>query len=198
MKNLLIATRNEGKLKEIRLSLKATGLKLLTPQDAHLPESFDIAETGKSLRENVVLKAQGYAEKTGLLTLADDTGLFVRALDGGPGVLSRRYAPTAEARNKKLIKELKKYSDKSAFFKAIIALYHPRTKLLKTFVGVSQGLIIDQPRGKHGFGYDPIFYAFDLQKTFAQATLKEKLDASARGRALAKVRVFLRQLSFEE
>ncbi|MBI2009573.1 MAG: non-canonical purine NTP pyrophosphatase [Candidatus Chisholmbacteria bacterium] len=198
MQKLLVATRNSGKLQEIFAALGKIDFNLLSLQDARVPPGFDIAETGKTLRENVTLKAKGFSQKTGLLTLADDTGLFVKALHGRPGVLSRRYAPTPEDRNKKLIGELKKHTDKSAYFKAIIALYHPHTKLLKTFTGISRGLIIDQPQGTHGFGYDPIFFSTDLQKTFAQATLAEKLTSSARGLALAKVRIFLRQLVAED
>lgn len=197
MKKLLVATRNNGKRKEIFTALKDLGFLLLTPEDAKLPENFDVAETGHTLRSNVVLKAKGFSQKTGFLTLADDTGLFVKSLQGRPGVLSRRYAATDEERNKKLIKELKKYSDKSAYFKAVIAIYHPKTKVLKTFTGISHGKIIDKPIGRQGFGYDPIFFSTNLKKTFAQATLKEKLTASARGVALAKVRTFLRQLSLK-
>lgn len=197
MKKLLIATRNDAKLQEIYASLPRVGFKLVSPQAIKLPKSFAIAETGQTLRQNVLLKAKGFSAKTGLMTLADDTGLFVTALGGRPGVLSRRYALTAEARNKKLIKALKKHRDKSAYFKAVIAIYHAKTKLLKTFVGLSHGKILEKPQGTHGFGYDPIFFSQVLKKTFAQATLKEKLAASARGHALAKARAFLRQLSLE-
>jgi len=193
MRKLLVATRNNGKFREIFTSLSSIGLELISPREVFLPDNFDIAETGQTLRENVCIKAKGFGQKTALLTLADDTGLFVKSLQGRPGILSARFAPTAAARNKKLIQELRIHRDKSAYFKTIIALYHPQTKLLKTFVGVSHGKIMAKPQGTHGFGYDPVFFSTTLQKTFAQATLTEKLTVSARGRALAKAREFLRQ-----
>lgn len=193
MKKLLVATRNSGKLKEIFASLSELGFNLLSPQDVHLSDSFDVAETGSTLKENVILKATGFGQKTGLLTLADDTGLFVKALNGRPGVLSRRYGKTDDARNKKLIRELKTKKDTGAYFKATIAIYDPKSKKLKTATGIARGRIVAKPQGSHGFGYDPIFFSLALKKTFAQATFKEKLATSARGRALAKARAILRK-----
>lgn len=191
MKKLLIATRNQGKLQETKTSLNGLGFKLLTPKAAGIPDTFDVPEEKNTLRQNVLLKAKEYGTKTNLVTLADDTGLFVAALNGRPGVVSRRYGKGDKVRNQKLLAELKSTQDKSAYFKSVIAIYDPESKKLKTVTGIAHGRIVAKPQGNHGFGYDPIFFSATLKKTFAQASLKEKLSASARGRALAKARKIL-------
>jgi XTP/dITP diphosphohydrolase len=189
---LLIATSNSGKLNEFKHTLKGTGFDFLSPAEAGISKSFKVAETGATFKANAVLKAKAYANESGLMTLADDTGLIVDALDGKPGVFSRRYGPTAQKRNKKLLTQMQTITDRSARFESVVALFNPKTKILKTFTGKSEGHILSQPStGKHGFGYDPIFFFADLNKSFAQATIKEKNRVSHRGQALTKALKFL-------
>ena len=192
MKKLLLATTNQGKLEEFKHALKNIAFKLVSPQETGIAADFDVEETGSSLRENAILKAKAYANKSGVLTLTDDTGLIVETLDGRPGIHSARYAPNARARNKKLLQEMQTVNNRNAHFEAVIALYDPQRKRLKTCRGISKGKILHQPKGSGGFGYDPIFFSYDLNKSFGEASREDKLRVSARGLALKKVAKILK------
>lgn len=189
---LLIATSNMGKAKEINEALKGLSLKIKTLKDFHgieLPE-----ETGKTFFENAYLKAKYWAEKTGLMCLADDSGLEVEVLNGAPGIYSSRFAgenATDEENNRKLLELLQgiPLEKRKARFVCVIVVYHPSGKYITT-EGTWEGLIGFEPKGSYGFGYDPLFLIpeYNYQKTAAELPLEEKNKISHRGKALAKLK----------
>ncbi len=186
----LLATQNRGKAREIRSALSPFNIEfefLLGRDD--LPEAL---ESGTTLAENARLKAEHYHQLTGLPTLAEDSGLVVDALGGKPGVHSARFAPTDKKRIEKLLRMLNSRPDpssRSARFVSAICLLLPEDLIEVT--GEVQGELAQEPRGTHGFGYDPIFYYPPLGKTFAQMTMEEKNQISHRARALEKLSVSL-------
>lgn len=198
---LLIATRNPGKLKEFQQILKSLDFKLLSlDQIKTLPQDFDIPETGKTFKANAILKAKAYGEKTQLMTVADDSGLMIDYLNGQPGVHSSRFAQgDHQAAMQKILKSLTSLpqSKRTAKFVSVLALYNPQTKKITLFTGESHGWIASKPQGQTGFGYDPIFFSKDLNKTYGQATNQEKNQVSHRAQALKKLKVFLSQLPIE-
>jgi XTP/dITP diphosphohydrolase len=186
MPTVLLATRNAGKVREIREI--AAGRPLLWRSLAEFPELSDIEESGAKFAENARLKALYYAEQTGLCTLADDSGLEVDALGGAPGVRSARFAGTAHdaaANNRKLVALLAEVPPerRTARFRCAMALARGGQVVLET-AGVFEGVIIDQPRGVNGFGYDPHFLVPDLGCTAAELPSDEKNAHSHRGQAL--------------
>jgi len=191
--SLLVASHNRRKVVEIKPLLDGLGLEIgdLT----QWPDIPEIEETGATFAQNALLKARYYHEQTGLLVMADDSGLEVAALDGSPGIRSARYAG-AEAsdaqRIAKLLQALEEIPDEKrmARFVCVVALVGPN-QLEKTFTGVCEGRIARQPMGEGGFGYDPIFIYPPLGKTFAQLTPEEKSAVSHRGRAVEQLRQFL-------
>lgn len=192
MRELLLASKNSGKIREIKEILSDVPYVIRILADVGITE--DVPEKGNSFEENAVLKAEFIGDKTKLLTLAEDSGLEVDALGGRPGIYSARYAEgTDEDRINKLLNELKDmpYEKRTARFKAVVALYDPSTKKVHTFNGVSEGYITDKPVGKNGFGYDPIFFNLDLGKTNAEVSLEEKNQVSHRSRALQRAKNFL-------
>lgn len=192
---ILFATTNQGKIKEVESILRNLGITAISPKD--IPGSpEDVEETGTTFEENACIKATAYGQVSGLITLADDTGLEVDALDGRPGVYSARYAPTDADKIKKIIKELKNTPEakRSAQFVSVICIYDPKTKKTQTAKGVLKGKITHVPKGTNGFGYDPIFYSPELGKTLGEATFAEKNKISHRARALAKTKKVLRNL----
>ncbi|QER42140.1 XTP/dITP diphosphatase [Thermodesulfobacterium sp. TA1] len=193
---LIIATSNLGKVKEITEALKdlkeEIGLEIESLKD--FPEIPPPEETGKTFLENAMLKAKYYAEKTGCLCLADDSGLEVDALKGAPGVYSSRYAgegATDEKNNQKLLQELAEapFEKRTARFKCVMVLYHPTGKYLVS-EGVWEGRIGFEPKGSFGFGYDPLFLVpeYNYQKTAAELPLEEKNRLSHRGKALQNLK----------
>lgn len=195
MKKLLIATRNKGKLREIVKILNDLPYEFISLEDIGFGE--EIEENGKSFIENATLKAKQIGEQTNLLTLAEDSGLEVDQLDGRPGIYSARYKEGSDAdRIEKVLDELKDVPKerRTARFRSVVAIYNPATKQVFTFIGESEGLITDKPIGENGFGYDPIFYNFDLGKTNGEVTLEEKNKVSHRGRVLAEAKIFLQKL----
>lgn len=191
-KTLIIATRNKGKIMEIKEILSDIRFEIKSLNDIEL--DIDVEETGKTFTENAILKAKTIGEKTGLLTLADDSGLEVDALGGRPGIMSARYCEGTDAdRIVKLLKELMGIpkEKRAARFRAVVAIYDPKTKEVQTFEGVSEGYITEKPIGTNGFGYDSIFFNLDLGKTNAEVTLKEKNQVSHRARALEKCKKLL-------
>ncbi len=186
---LVLATNNAHKLSEIRQILGDRFDEILSLRDLGITQ--DIEETGTTLKENAIIKATTIMKITGLPTLADDTGLMVDALNGEPGVYSARYAGEQhddKANVAKLLKNLEPYKGKerSAHFVTCMVIAYPNGKI-KSVAGRTDGEIPTSPSGKNGFGYDPVFYSYDLKKVFAEATPEEKNSVSHRGRALAKI-----------
>jgi XTP/dITP diphosphohydrolase len=189
--SLLVASTNPGKLVELRELMADLPVQWLSLADVGL-DLMDVEESGDTFAANALIKAQAYCEASGLPTLADDSGIVVDALDGGPGVHSARYAPTSEERNAKLLKALDgvAYEQRTARFVAVIALV-TRDGITITSEGRVEGHIADAPRGTNGFGYDPIFLLGDGQ-TMAELPSAEKNKISHRGRSLAKMHPLLR------
>ena len=194
---LLIATHNQGKVREYRALLSDLPLEV-TFLDAE-GVAFEAEETGQTFADNAILKARAYAAHTGLLTWADDSGLEVDALGGAPGVLSARYgAPAARndaQRYQLLLDRLTGVSDpsqRSARFRCVVAIAWPDGRVI-TADGACEGRIAHAPRGEHGFGYDPIFLVadFDYQQTMAELDPALKNQVSHRGRAALAARAAL-------
>lgn len=197
MRKLLIATRNRGKFLEIKRALRSLLFDFLSLDDIEaIPKDFEVQEKGKSFLENAVLKAKIYAQMSGLLTLADDSGLEVGALNGHPGVYSSRYAKGSDRdRYLKLLREMEGIpsNQRNARFRCTVAVFDPKTERLETCEGFCRGKIAQKPRGKYGFGYDPVFYLPKLGKTMAQLKPEEKNKISHRGKALKKARKILKK-----
>lgn len=197
MKKLLVATGNQDKVTEIKEKYRDLEFEIVSPGELNL--ELDVEETGSTLEENALLKARAGAEKTGLLTLADDTGLAVDALDGRPGVYSARFAgPDAsyEDNNRRLLKLLEDIPDekRQAAFCTVAALVDPERNLEVTVEGRLEGRILTEFRGKQGFGYDPIFFLPERGKALAELSLGEKNAISHRARALEKMKSKLQEI----
>ena len=183
---LLIATRNQDKLRELAALLGGLPYRCMSLGEAGIDE--EVPETGSTFEENAALKAAGYARLSGLLTLADDSGLEVDALGGEPGVRSARYAPgSSQDRIDLLLRNLEgvEPADMSARFRCVIAIVAPGgTPSLHE--GVCEGRIVREQRGDDGFGYDPVFFVPELGRTMAELTPDEKNRVSHRGIAARK------------
>jgi XTP/dITP diphosphohydrolase len=187
MKQILVATLNPGKVREISTALAPTGIEVRGLDS--LPDPPDIEETGTTFDENARLKAEGYSRLTDLFVLADDSGLEVDALGGAPGVQSARYGGPGlddEGRNRKLLAALAGVAPerRTARFRCVLALARQGTTLA-TFEGVIEGRLLDEPRGYNGFGYDPLFFHPESGCTTAELTTAEKQRVSHRGKAIA-------------
>ncbi len=188
---ILVATANAGKLTEIKALLKDLPVKIVTPGDV-LGKEVDVDETGKTFSENALLKAQTLAEKTSLSTIADDSGLCVEAIDGQPGVLSRRFIPgTDQDRNLHILKLLQRQNDRRAYFESVICFFDPRDSSIQYFKGRVDGMIATAEKGENGFGYDPIFVPDGFMETFAELGEAVKNKVSHRARAILKFREYL-------
>jgi XTP/dITP diphosphohydrolase len=185
-KKLLVATNNPGKLKEYADLLDGLPAALTTPAQEVL--SMEVKESGTTFAENAILKARAYAEASGLLTLADDSGLEVDALGGAPGVRSARYAGEGASdadRYRLLLRHLADVPEKerTARFRCVVAIATPGGDV-HTAEGRCEGLIGFEPRGTHGFGYDPVFYMPDRGQTMAELPAEVKNRISHRARAI--------------
>jgi XTP/dITP diphosphohydrolase len=181
---LLAATNNKGKIKEIIEILSDLGITVITPQETGL--SLEVEETGSTFEENAVIKARAWCEASGMPALADDSGLCVDALQGRPGVLSARFAAENADDGENialLLRSLKGKEGRSARFVCVAALALPGGEVISA-EGRYEGVIIDEPRGTGGFGYDPVFFDPDLGKTLAQMNPAEKNARSHRKQAL--------------
>ena len=190
---LLLATNNAGKVKEFRSLLQGIPFELVTPQEMGIKS--EVAETGTTYEENARLKACALSKESGLLTLADDSGLEVDALNGEPGVMSARYAGKNASdadRVKYLLSKIKDVpkEKRTARFRCVIAIAKP-DDLVEFCKGECQGLIAFEPCGKNGFGYDPIFCFPKYGKTMAELAIDIKNRISHRGRAAQKARLIL-------
>lgn len=183
---LLVATRNEGKLGELSELLGNVPFDLVSLADVGI--DVDVEETGRTFEDNAVLKAETYRDLSGMLTLADDSGLEVDALGGEPGVHSARYAgpdATDADRVQLLLKNLESTPEAylDAQFTCVIAIASPEQET-RLFPGSCQGRIIREPRGENGFGYDPVFLFPDLGLTMAELTSEQKNEISHRALAV--------------
>ena len=183
----VIATRNAHKLEEIKEIFNTDGLDVCSALD--FPDIPDTIEDRDTLEGNAIKKAQELCDATGLMALADDSGLEVEALDGAPGVYSARYAGepcSYEDNNTKLLRELSGKENRRARFRTVIALARPGEKPL-TVEGICEGKIIEKLRGENGFGYDPLFVPDGFSETFAELSSEVKNKISPRAQALAQV-----------
>ncbi len=193
---LAIATRNRGKLREFKRLLDGVPFELFALDD--LGVNFDAEETGDTFEANARSKSRDYAAATGVLTLADDSGLEVDALGGAPGVYSARYAGEHgddEANNDLLLTSLADVpaGQRTARYRIVIALTDPATMETVTVEGTCEGEIGFERKGMNGFGYDPLFYVPQHQKSMAELTGDEKDALSHRGIAARKIADLLRQ-----
>ncbi len=191
---LLVATNNAGKIRELKILLSSLPLRLR--QLSEFPQITGVEEKGKTFAENATLKARLYSEQTGLWSLADDSGLEVDALNGVPGVLSARFGgsdASVEERNALLLAKLSLTDDehRTARFICAIALYEPGEETARIFNGVCEGFISHYPRGSNGFGYDPLFIPSGYAYTFGELPDEMKQRLSHRAQALAAVRLYL-------
>ena len=187
---LLLATNNQGKIREYKSLLRGIPFEIVTLTDEGI--TTEVAETGSTFEANARLKATALADESGLLTLADDSGLEVDALGGAPGVLSARYAgegASASVRLSFLLDKLKGIpeDERAARFRCVIAIALPEGRV-ELFSGDCPGMITTAPRGYNGFGYDPVFYVPELGKTMAELPPEEKNRISHRARATEKAR----------
>jgi XTP/dITP diphosphohydrolase len=196
MRRILIATSNPGKLRDFAGAARAHGIEIGSiPGFASLPL---VVEDGLTFEDNARKKAEEYSRfAPGEIVVADDSGLEVDALNGAPGVHSARYAADQphladentddEANNARVLRELKDAPPEKRTGRFVCVLTAARDgKTLATFRGTAEGIILDRPRGTGGFGYDPLFYFPEIQKTFAELSAEEKAKYSHRGAALRK------------
>jgi XTP/dITP diphosphohydrolase len=185
---VLLATGNKGKVKELEELLNEEDIQILSLRD--FPQIPDIEETGETFAENALIKARAAAAASNMVTLADDSGLEVDALEGRPGVLSARYAgePKDDERNThKLLAELQGVPDekRAARFRCCLAIVKPGGKEILTD-GTVEGRILHSKQGTGGFGYDPVFYLPEMGRTMAELSLEEKNRISHRAQAFRK------------
>lgn len=198
MQRLLIATNNQGKVRELQELLSDTGIELVTPLQLNL--DLDVIENGASYAENAAKKALAFARASGLVSLADDSGLEVDALDGAPGLYSARYGSpdggklSDAERRAYLVKNLQaKPRPWTARFHATIAIAIP-TGASHSAEGFCEGEIIPEERGSGGFGYDPIFLLTELGKTMAELSMAEKNRLSHRAKAVMNAKPILKEI----
>ena len=192
---IVFATGNEGKMREVRLILQDLGFPVLSMKEAGV--SLDIEENGTTFEENAMIKARAVWEKTGGIVLADDSGLVVDYLGGEPGVYSARYLgedTSYEIKNQAIIDRLAdaKEEERTARFVSTIAAVLPDGSELVT-EGTVEGLIVHEPAGNGGFGYDPIFYLPEYGVTSAEIPIEKKNEISHRGKALEAMKIKLRE-----
>jgi len=193
MPKLLLATRNEAKVREYLGPLRGIPYDIVTLSDAGI--DFEVEETGATLEENASMKAAAYAAASGLVAFADDSGLEVDALGGEPGPLSARYAGEGATAGDLIELLLSKLVDvpwdgRTARFRCVVAIATPHGGV-EFCQGECPGIITFEPKGEGGFGYDPVFYLPELGKTMAELSLEEKNEVSHRGRAARAARPLL-------
>lgn len=193
---ILFATRSKGKQREVKRVLEAAGIEVVFPDDVNLWETReeDQLESHDSFQTNARVKAEYFAKRSGLPTVADDSGLEVLSLGGAPGVRSRRWAGASgspeqvdQANNAELLRRLSGAAEnrRHARYRCVLVYLSSHNALPQVFEGSTTGSILEAPRGGDGFGYDPLFLSDDLGKSFGEATPEEKDAVSHRGRALA-------------
>lgn len=193
MRALLLATTNRHKLDEFQTIFSDLPLTLQSLREVQI--DIDVEETGQTFAENAEWKARFYAQASGMLSLADDSGLEIDALGGAPGVYSARFAgreTSYEERFRLILEQMRGLTgaQRRARFRCAIALAEPggQSRIVE---GTIEGIVADSPRGTHGFGYDPIFLLPELGRTFAELTSEQKNRISHRGRAAQFARLLL-------
>jgi len=185
---LVLATRNKGKIREFELLFGELPVKMQGISEFQSIAEFE--EEGSTFEEIAINKAKCVSKALDLPVIADDSGLAVEALNGAPGIFSARYAgksATNGQNSRKLLEKMKEQENRTAIFVCSIAISKPTGHVL-TYTGECSGIILHEPRGINGFGYDPFFYYPPLKKTFAQLSVEEKSRVSHRGNAMAKVK----------
>ena len=188
MKKIIFATTNQGKVREVKMMMEDFGVDFVTMKDAGI--DIDIVEDGKTFEKNAIIKAKTIMEATGEIALADDSGLEVLALEGAPGVRSARYASeeaTDEENNKLLLQTMKFQVKRTCRFRCALAVAAPNGKILLESDGICDGMLLHEPLGTEGFGYDPLFWSTELHKGMGEATMQEKNKISHRGKAIKKL-----------
>ena len=190
----VIATRNTGKMNEMRKMLFNTSFSAFSLDEVSVLE--EVEETGTSFEENAMLKAKTYGKLSGKLTIADDSGIEVDALGGAPGIYSARYGGDGkddQDRNKLLLENVEGIPEHqlTARFRCVVALWNPIDNTIVTFDGKIEGKITRNVRGENGFGYDPLFFFPEKNKTLAELTLIEKERVSHRGEAMRKALAYM-------
>jgi len=191
---LVVASQNRGKRAEILAMLAPLHIEVMTAEQT---DFIDVVEDGATFADNALKKAQAFAKRNRLPALADDSGLVVGALHGAPGVYSRRYAgeeATDADNNLKLLHELQYTENRSAKFHCALCLSFPDERPPLLASGEVKGVILAQPEGDGGFGYDPLFFCPDLGKSFGRSDPEEKAHVSHRGRALRRLLSLLSNL----
>ena len=182
MKKLYLASKNQGKIQEYKKLLLDINCQLLLQ-----PESIEVEENGFTFKENAIKKASQVSKKTGNYAIADDSGICIYALDGMPGIYSSRYAENDQKRIERVLTELDGEENRVAFFIANICVCSPNGNVILESEAKCFGNIILKPRGKSGFGYDPIFEELSSKLTFAEMDNELKDLCSHRGKALKKI-----------
>jgi len=189
LQKLVIASGNSGKIAEFRDYFTQLGINLIPK-----PDDIDVEETGLTFIANAHLKAAQVAIATNEWAIADDSGLEVDALNGAPGLISARYADTDQARIDRVLRELNNVTDRAARFVCAIAIASPDGEIFADAIGTCEGAIALAPVGKGGFGYDPIFFVPELQKTFGEIAPDVKAKISHRANALLLLQSKLKNL----
>lgn len=196
MEKVILASRNKGKLEEIKAILEPFGMDTVSRDDAGIP-TFEVEETGSTFEENSLLKAQAIMDVAHVITIADDSGLEVDALSGAPGIYSARYAGencTFEDNNRKLLQELSGVPEdqRGAAFVSVITMLFPNGEKLVAR-GECRGKILTELRGEEGFGYDPLFMPEGENRSFAEMTSAEKNRISHRAKSLQILEDMIRE-----
>jgi XTP/dITP diphosphohydrolase len=192
MSQVLFASQNKHKQQEVATLFSSVGIEVVFPQDFPDLADLDPEETGDTFHQNAEIKAQTWFEKLSISVVAEDTGLQVSALDGMPGVHSKRFfSGTDTDRNKEILRRLETFNDRSAQFITVACLITPGVKL-RFFEGIIHGSISGKIRAKTGFGYDPIFIPDGYTNTFSELGQQVKNELSSRARAIKQVASALR------
>ena len=188
LKELVVATHNQGKVEEFKTLMKDLPIEIKYLADFDAVEAP--AETGRTFAANARQKATYYAKKLGKPCIADDSGLEVQALDGAPGVRSARYAgekASDEDNNNLLLHNMKFQVKRTCRFRCALCVAQPDGKVLNEVDGICDGMLLHEPLGENGFGYDPLFWSTELHKGMAEASMQEKNKISHRGKAIRKL-----------
>ena len=194
-RKLVVSTGNQHKVQEIKRILRGLDIEVLSKNELDI-EDFVVIEDGETLSENSIKKAKALANRTEYIVLADDSGIFVNALNGEPGVYSSRYSGEEgndKKNNQKLLENLKDKDDRNASFRTVIALITEDKKIF-TVQGICKGNIGLEPKGSNGFGYDSIFIPDGYEYTFAQLGEEIKNKISHRAKALAELKTILKKI----
>lgn len=190
-RQFILATRNEGKLREFNHAFEGTEVSFVSLND--VPKAPDVEETGATYEENAILKAREIAKFTGRPTVADDSGIEINAMPGELGVRSARFGEgkTPSEVNEVVLKRLENVKDRGARYVCVLALIYPDNATETVITGTCEGVIHDRQEGEGGFGFDPIFFVPEYGKTMAQLPLEVKNRISHRARAIEKLKTIL-------